>query len=123
MGMRRQVLPYLIATSLLTAPVAAMGARVADLTTNLTVLTYGTMPVAPGYALKNGHDVTAFLQIVEADLWDELELAVSELADEFELIVATDEDGYELALPDYSDGLELAQAQSFGIGAEGLDDQ
>jgi len=33
------------------------------------------------------------------------------------------EDEYELAVPDFNDGLELAQAKSFGISAEELEDQ
>ena len=123
MGTRRQVISFLVATSLLAAPVAAMGAHVADSSTKLASLTYGMIPAAPGYAVEDAHTVTDIMEFSEAELWDGLELAVPELVDEFELVVTEDEDEYELAVPKFNDGLELAQAQSFGVSAEGLEDQ
>ena len=123
MGTRRQVLSLLVATSLLVSPVAAMGTQVADSTTKLAALTYGTVPTAHDYVIEDALDVTDMMQFAEADIWDGLEMAVPELVDEFELVMAEVEDGYELALPDLNDGLELAQAQTLDIGAEGLEDQ
>ena len=123
MAMRRQVLPYLFATSLLVAPLAAMGAHASDSTTVLAALTYGTAPATLGYSIGDAHDVTDIGQSENADMWDELELAVPELTDELELAVTELDDGYELALPDFDDGLELAQAESFGISAGGLENR
>jgi hypothetical protein len=111
MGTRRQVISFLVATSLLAAPVAAMGAHVSGSNTKLASLIYGMMPAAPGYAVEDAHAMTDIVEFSKPDLWDGLELAIPELVDELELVV--DEDEYELAVPDFNDGLELAQAKEF----------
>jgi len=124
MGMRRQILPYLFATTLLVAPVAAMGAHASDSTTVvLAALTYGTAPATHGYSVGDAHDDIDIGQPANADMWDVLELAVPELTEGLELAVTEDDDGYELALPDFDDGLELVQSQSFGISADGLENR